>query len=32
MTLDSRKEGGTSFGGVIVQQVDAEGNVTTLDI
>jgi saccharopine dehydrogenase (NAD+, L-lysine-forming) len=32
MELDSRKEGGESFGGIIVQSVDAQGKITTLDL
>ena len=32
MKLDARKEGGESFGGVIVESVDEAGNVTKLDI
>ena len=32
MDLDKKKEGGESFGGVIVQHVDSKGNVTELDI
>ena len=32
MKLDQKKEGGESFGGVIVEQVDAAGKVTKLDI
>jgi len=32
MDLDKKKEGGDSFGGVIVQSVDEEGNITTLDM
>ena len=31
MKLDSKKEGGKSFGGVIVEQVDENGTVTKLD-
>ena len=31
MKLDARKEGGKSFGGVIVEQVDENGTVTKLD-
>jgi saccharopine dehydrogenase (NAD+, L-lysine-forming) len=30
--LDSRKEGGESFGGIIVQSVNAQGKITNLDI
>lgn len=32
MTLDEKKEGGDSFGGVIVESVDDTGEVTRLDI
>lgn len=32
MKIDEKKEGGDSFGGVIAQQVDAEGNVSNLEI
>jgi len=32
MKLHEMKQGGESFGGVIVERVDAQGNVTTLDI
>jgi saccharopine dehydrogenase (NAD+, L-lysine forming) len=32
MDLDKKKEGGDSFGGIIVQSVDEEGNITTLDM
>jgi saccharopine dehydrogenase (NAD+, L-lysine-forming) len=32
MKLDSKKEGGESFGGVIVEMVDEKGVVTNLDI
>ena len=32
MKLDAKKEGGESFGGVIVESVDGAGNVTKLDI
>jgi saccharopine dehydrogenase (NAD+, L-lysine-forming) len=32
MKLDAKKEGGESFGGVIVESVDEAGNVTKLDI
>jgi saccharopine dehydrogenase (NAD+, L-lysine forming) len=32
MDLDKKKEGGDSFGGVIVQSVDETGKITTLDI
>lgn len=32
MDLDKKKEGGDSFGGVIVQSVDEDGNITTLDM
>ena len=32
MKLDRDKEGGKTFGGVVVEQVDEEGNVTKLDI
>ena len=32
MKLHEKKQGGESFGGVIVERVDAQGNVTTLDI
>ena len=32
MALDAKKEGGAKFGGVIVEQVDAAGKVTKLDI
>jgi saccharopine dehydrogenase (NAD+, L-lysine forming) len=32
MKFDSVKEGGKSFGGVVVEQVDAAGKVTKLDI
>ena len=31
MKMDEKKEGGESFGGVIIQQVDAAGNVKNLD-
>jgi len=31
MRMDAKKEGGESFGGVIVQKVDAQGNVTPVD-
>lgn len=30
--LDSKKEGGESFGGVIVQQIDENGKITKIDI
>lgn len=30
--LDSKKEGGESFGGFIVQSVDAKGNITNIDM
>ena len=30
--LDSKKEGGESFGGVIVQQIDENGKMTNIDI
>jgi saccharopine dehydrogenase (NAD+, L-lysine forming) len=32
MVLDKKKEGGDSFGGIIVQSVDENGKITTLDI
>ncbi|MBI5843777.1 MAG: saccharopine dehydrogenase NADP-binding domain-containing protein [Deltaproteobacteria bacterium] len=32
MKLDEKKEGGKSFGGIIVQMVDAAGHVSSLDI
>ncbi|MCP4677169.1 MAG: saccharopine dehydrogenase [Deltaproteobacteria bacterium] len=32
MTLDKNKEGGNSFGGVIVEQVSSDGTVTKLNI
>lgn len=32
MKLDAKKEGGESFGGVIVEQIDEKGNITKLDI
>jgi len=32
MKLDEKKEGGDSFGGVIVESVDSAGEVTKLDI
>jgi saccharopine dehydrogenase (NAD+, L-lysine forming) len=32
MDLDKKKEGGDSFGGIIVQSVDENGKITTLDI
>ena len=32
MKLDSKKEGGESFGGVIVQQIDENGKITNIDI
>lgn len=32
MKLDSKKEGGESFGGVIVQQIDENGKITKMDI
>ncbi len=32
MDLDKKKEGGDSFGGIIVQSVDENGNITTLDM
>ena len=32
MELDEKKEGGDTFGGVIVEQIDEKGNVTKLDI
>ncbi len=32
MDLDKKKEGGDSFGGIIVQSVDETGKITTLDI
>ena len=32
MKLDSKKEGGESFGGVIVQQIDENGKMTNIDI
>jgi saccharopine dehydrogenase (NAD+, L-lysine-forming) len=31
MTLDAKKEGGKSFGGVLVEQVDENGKITKLD-
>jgi saccharopine dehydrogenase (NAD+, L-lysine-forming) len=32
MKLDRKKEGGESFGGVIVQQIDENGTITNIDI
>jgi saccharopine dehydrogenase (NAD+, L-lysine-forming) len=32
MDLDKKKEGGDSFGGIILQSVDENGNITTLDM
>jgi hypothetical protein len=32
MKMDKKKEGGQSFGGIIVQKVDAQGRVTTIDV
>ncbi len=32
MRLDPRRQGGRSFGGVIVEKVDHEGRVTTMDL
>jgi hypothetical protein len=32
MKLDSKKEGGESFGGVIVQQIDENGKMTNIDL
>jgi saccharopine dehydrogenase (NAD+, L-lysine forming) len=32
MKLDSKKEGGESFGGVIVQQIDETGKITNIDL
>ncbi|MEA2015041.1 MAG: saccharopine dehydrogenase NADP-binding domain-containing protein [Thermodesulfobacteriota bacterium] len=32
MEMDKKKEGGESFGGIIVQSVDENGKVTTMDI
>jgi saccharopine dehydrogenase (NAD+, L-lysine-forming) len=32
MKLDSKKEGGESFGGVIVQQIDENGKITNIDL
>jgi saccharopine dehydrogenase (NAD+, L-lysine-forming) len=32
MELDEKKEGGDTFGGVIVEHIDEKGNVTKLDI
>jgi saccharopine dehydrogenase (NAD+, L-lysine-forming) len=32
MKLDRQKEGGESFGGVIVQQIDENGTITNIDI
>jgi saccharopine dehydrogenase (NAD+, L-lysine-forming) len=32
MKVDKKKEGGASFGGVIVQEIDAAGNVKSLDL
>jgi saccharopine dehydrogenase (NAD+, L-lysine-forming) len=32
MELDKQKEGGRSFGGIIVQKVDADGTVVNIDI
>ncbi|MFH1435481.1 MAG: saccharopine dehydrogenase NADP-binding domain-containing protein [Pseudomonadota bacterium] len=32
MKLDKEKEGGKTFGGVVIEQVDEEGNVTKLDM
>jgi saccharopine dehydrogenase (NAD+, L-lysine-forming) len=32
MDLDKKKEGGESFGGIIVQSVDETGKITKLDI
>jgi saccharopine dehydrogenase (NAD+, L-lysine-forming) len=32
MELDSKKEGGESFGGLLIQKVDAAGNVSVVDM
>ncbi len=32
MTMDEKKEGGESFGGVIIQKVDADGNVENVEL
>jgi len=32
LALDVKKEGGNSFGGLIVEQVDEQGNVTKIDL
>ena len=32
MKLDARKQGGESFGGVIVEKVDAQGNVQVIEV
>jgi saccharopine dehydrogenase (NAD+, L-lysine-forming) len=32
MKLDAKKEGGEGFGGILVEKVDAAGNVTKMDI
>ncbi|MBU2488663.1 MAG: saccharopine dehydrogenase NADP-binding domain-containing protein [Proteobacteria bacterium] len=32
MTLDGKKEGGSSFGGIIIQQKDENGNITNLEM
>jgi saccharopine dehydrogenase-like NADP-dependent oxidoreductase len=32
MKMDSKKEGGESFGGVIIQKVDASGNIENVDL
>lgn len=31
MKLDEKKQGGKSFGGVIIERVDADGHITTID-
>jgi saccharopine dehydrogenase (NAD+, L-lysine-forming) len=32
MVLDGKKEGGSSFGGLLIQKVDADGNITNVDM
>jgi hypothetical protein len=32
MALDPQKEGGKSFGGVILEQVDEHGRITKIDV
>jgi len=32
MKMDKKKEGGEAFGGIIIQKVDADGKVSTLDM